>query len=79
MNQQQFKDSWSQLKGALKKHWGQLTDEDLALINGDQSRFNAAVRKRYGAKEAEVGEWADRWYAKWTGWYEGYKEAEPAS
>jgi uncharacterized protein YjbJ (UPF0337 family) len=74
MNQEQFKDSWGQLKGALKKNWRELTDDDLVLIAGDQQKFSTVVEARYGTMQGEVSKWADRWYAKWTGWYEGYKE-----
>jgi uncharacterized protein YjbJ (UPF0337 family) len=75
MNQEQFKDSWEQLKGALKKDWGKLTDEDILRIEGDQQRFNMVVEARYGQMKGEVSKWADRWYARWTGWYEGYQES----
>lgn len=77
MNQEQFKDSWGQLKGALQKQWGELTDDDLLQIAGDQDKFNGAIQQRYGEMKGEVGKWADRWYAKWSGWYEGYEEAKP--
>jgi uncharacterized protein YjbJ (UPF0337 family) len=35
MKQEQFKGSWDQLKGTLKKQWGKFTDDDLAQIDGD--------------------------------------------
>ena len=79
MNQEQFKESWDQLKGALKKQWGTLTEEDLRQIGGDQEKFNGAIQKRYGERSGEVTKWADRWYARWSGWYEGYEEAKPTS
>ena len=79
MNQEQFKWSWDQLKGPLKKQWGTLTDDDLGQIEGDQEKFNGAIQKRYGDMSGEVAKWADRWYARWTGWYEGYEEAKPTS
>jgi uncharacterized protein YjbJ (UPF0337 family) len=75
MNQEQFKGGWDQLKGALKKDWGKITNDDLLRIAGDQQKFNTVVEARYGTMKGEVSKWADRWYAKWTGWYEGYKEA----
>jgi len=74
MNQEQFTSSWTQLKGALQKHWSAITDEDLAQIDGDQGRFTVVLQKRYGEKQTDVSQWADRWYAKWSGWYEGYRE-----
>jgi len=67
MNQEQFKQSWGQLERHLKKHWGKLTNEDFALINGDLQRFNGIVERRYGAIKSDVSKGVDRWYAKWAG------------
>lgn len=79
MNQEQFEGSWDELKRAVKQHWDKVTDEDLVQIAGDQKKFTLAVQKRYGeAQGAEITKWADRWYARWSGWYEGYQEAKPA-
>ena len=35
MNKDQFKGSWQQFKGELKKKWGQLTDDDLLEAEGN--------------------------------------------
>jgi uncharacterized protein YjbJ (UPF0337 family) len=77
MTQEQFRQSWDQIKGDLKRRWVKLTDEDILQIDGDQGRFNGAIQRRYDVTKGEVSRWADRWYAKWTGWYEGYEEAKP--
>lgn len=79
MNPVQFRESWSQFKGPLKAQWGKLTDEDLLRIDGDQEKFNTAIQTRYGVMKGEVSKWVDRRYARWSGWYEGYEEAKPAS
>ena len=78
MNREQFQQSWYQLEGHLKKHWGQLTNEDLLQIGGDLDKFNKAIEQRYGERKEEIRKWADRWYAKWIGWYEGYEEEKPS-
>ncbi len=52
MNKDQFKGSWQQFKGELKKKWGQLTDNDLMEAEGDYDKFlgsykkGTAIRKR---------------------------------
>lgn len=76
MNQEQFKSCWAQLKGTLQKQWGAITNEDLLQIADDHGTFKAVLQKRYGEKHADVSQWADRWYAKWSGWYEGYREVK---
>ena len=64
MNKDQFKGSWQQFKGELKKQWGQLTDNDLMEAEGDYDKFLGVVQKRYGDKKEEVSKWADEWYSK---------------
>ena len=54
MNTEQFKQSWGQLEGHLKKHWGKLTDDDLLQIEGDLDKFDGAIEKRYGEMKGEV-------------------------
>ena len=72
MNHEQFKQSWGQLEGHLKKHWEKLTDDDLLQIEGDLDKFNGAIETRYGEMKEEVSRWADLWYARWTGSYVAY-------
>ena len=73
MNQTQFKSFWEQLKEPIKKRWDQITDEDLGQIKGDLSAFNSTIEARYTERKEEIHLWANRRYAHWTGWYEGYK------
>ncbi len=79
MNGVQFKESWKHFKGPLKEQWAKLTDEDLLQIDGDQAKFHSAVQARYGATKVDVIKWVNRRYARWSGWYEGYEEAKPAT
>ncbi len=62
MNRDQFKGTWHQFKGELKKQWGKLTDDDLMQIEGDYDKFMGTVQKRYGDQKDEVNKWADKWY-----------------
>ncbi|MBI5853811.1 MAG: general stress protein CsbD [Nitrospirae bacterium] len=79
MNREQFSQFWGQLQQPLKGQWGKLTDEDLLQIGGDLGKFNSTVAARYGEMKDEVIKWANRRYARWTGWYEGYEEAKPTA
>lgn len=79
MNNEQFKQSWSQLQGYLQKRWKKLTNDDLLQIEGDLDKFNGAIETRYGEMKGEVSRWADLWYARWTGSYvEYYAKWKPA-
>src|SRR3954454_5081938 len=63
MNNAQFKGSWNEFKGELKKKWGQFTDDDLLEAEGDYDKFLGVVQKRYGEKKEEVSNWAHDWYS----------------
>ena len=41
--------------------------------------FHGKVEARYGEKKDEVKKWANRGYAHWTGWYEGYEDRKPSA
>lgn len=79
MNQEQFGWFWAQLKEPLKMQWEKFTDADLLHIEGDVSRFNSTTETRYGERKGEVSEWANRRYAHWTGWYQGYADPKPVA
>ena len=79
MNHEQFSQFWAQLQQPLKGQWAKLTDEDLLHIGGDLYKFNATLDSRYGKIKGEIVKWANRRYARWTGWYEGYEEAKPTA
>jgi uncharacterized protein YjbJ (UPF0337 family) len=64
MNKDQFKGSWRQFKGEVKKHWGQFTDNDLLEAEGDYDKFLGVVQKRYGDQKEKVERWAEDWYEK---------------
>jgi uncharacterized protein YjbJ (UPF0337 family) len=62
MNKEQFKGSWQQFRGEVKKKWGQLTDNDLLEAEADYIKFLGIVQKRYGERKEEVNRWAEEWY-----------------
>jgi uncharacterized protein YjbJ (UPF0337 family) len=64
MNKDQFKGSWEQFKGELKKKWGQLTDDDLLEPEGDYEKFLGVIQKRCGDQKEDVTRWTDEWDSK---------------
>lgn len=79
MNQTQFQSFWKQLKAPFKQQWEQITDQDLVDIEGNLSTFNTTVETRYTQRKDEVYRWANRRYAHWSGWYEGYEDRKAIS
>jgi uncharacterized protein YjbJ (UPF0337 family) len=64
MNWDRVEGNWKQITGKVKEQWGNLTDDDLTVINGQQDQLVGRIQERYGiAKdeaERQVKEWADR-------------------
>ena len=61
MNKEQFKGSWRQLTGELKKKWGEFTDNDLLEVEGDYDKFVGLMQKRYGDRKEEIERWTEDW------------------
>jgi uncharacterized protein YjbJ (UPF0337 family) len=52
MNWDQVKGDWKQFRGKVQEKWGQLTDDDLDVINGKREQLAGKLQARYGyAKE----------------------------
>jgi len=64
MNKDQFKGTWTQFKGELKKQWGKFTDDDLLQIEGDYQKFQGTLQAKYGDQKEEVSGWADQWFER---------------
>jgi uncharacterized protein YjbJ (UPF0337 family) len=54
MNWDQIKGNWNQMKGSLKDAWGNLTDDDLARIEGDRDKLIGTLQERYGIARDEA-------------------------
>jgi uncharacterized protein YjbJ (UPF0337 family) len=54
MNWDQFEGNWKQLKGRIREQWGELTDDDLDVINGRRQQLTGKLQERYGIAKAEA-------------------------
>jgi len=61
MNWETVKGTWMQTKGAVRKQWGKLTDDDLDVIAGERERLVGKIQERYGIAKEE----AERQVAGW--------------
>jgi uncharacterized protein YjbJ (UPF0337 family) len=59
MNKDQLKGKFEQLKGEMKKRWGQLTDDDITEARGDMQKLMGRIRERSGDNQQEI----ERWFA----------------
>lgn len=64
MNSDILKGKWNQLKGNVKQQWGNLTDNDVARIEGNYDEFVGVLQERYGytreRAEREVNDYIAR-------------------
>jgi uncharacterized protein YjbJ (UPF0337 family) len=65
MNKDIIAGKWTQMKGKLKEKWGDLTDDDVDVAEGNAQYLAGKLQERYGwAKdraEQEIKDFSDRW------------------
>jgi len=49
-----LKGNWNVAKGKLKKAYGDLTDDDLTYVEGQENELVGRIQKRLGTTTAEV-------------------------
>jgi len=54
MNQQQLAGDWNQLKGAIKKRWAQLTDQDFMGFEGDTDQLIGLIQGKTGEGREKI-------------------------
>lgn len=48
MNEDILKGKWKEIKGEVKKQWGDLTDDELMEIDGQKDKLVGTIQKKYG-------------------------------
>jgi uncharacterized protein YjbJ (UPF0337 family) len=48
MNEDILKGKWNQLKGEVKMRWGDLTDDEVDMIEGRRDKLVGKLQERYG-------------------------------
>ncbi|HML28800.1 MAG TPA: CsbD family protein [Hyphomicrobium sp.] len=61
MNWDRIEGNWKQFSGKVKEKWGQLTDDDLAQVNGNREQLEGILQKRYGYAKDQVKKELDTW------------------
>ncbi|KAJ9432772.1 MULTISPECIES: CsbD family protein [Enterobacterales] len=63
MNEDRISGNWKQFKGKVKEKWGDLTDDDMTVVEGKRDQLVGKIQERYGYEkdraEKEVKEWED--------------------
>jgi len=64
MNRDELKGKWTQLMGQARERWGELTDDDVARVEGDREQLIGLIQERYGKARAEAEREVDQWLQK---------------
>lgn len=48
MNTQELQAHWGELRGKLKEKWGQLTNDDLMIVDGDVEQLFSRIQRKTG-------------------------------
>ena len=61
MNLDTIAGNWKQLKGKVKEQWGDLTDDDLTIIDGQFDVLTGRLQERYGYTRDEAEKRLKEW------------------
>ena len=64
MNWDRVEGNWKQFTGKIKEKWGDLTDDDLTLINGKREQLEGKIQERYGQGKDQVKKDVDDFLGK---------------
>lgn len=56
MDTLEIKGQWNIIKGKIKQHWGNLTDDDLEYSEGKMDETIGRIQKRTGKSRKEIQE-----------------------
>jgi len=54
MNADILKGKWKEIKGQVREQWGELTDDEIAQVEGTEERLVGLLQKKYGYAKDEA-------------------------
>jgi uncharacterized protein YjbJ (UPF0337 family) len=66
MNADVLAGKWKQVQGEVKKQWGKLTDDDLAIVEGQKDKLVGLVQERYGYAREQAEREVDQFLQKYS-------------
>jgi uncharacterized protein YjbJ (UPF0337 family) len=70
MNDDILKGKWKELKGGIKEQWGNLTEDDLAKVEGKQEKLLGLLQAKYGYSKDKAAQ-------EFNKFIDGYKNEAP--
>ena len=66
MNKDVLKGKWKQIKGDVQKKWGNLTNDDLDVIDGEREKLSGKIQERYGKSKDEAEKEVDEFSSNYN-------------
>jgi len=54
VNQQTLQGNWNEIKGKLRSHWGQLTNDDVKEFRGDVDQLVGLIERKTGEARTDI-------------------------
>lgn len=64
MNWNIIEGKWKEMSGSVQEHWGKLTHDELAEINGKKDKLEGMLQTKYGVTQEEAAKQVDDWAGK---------------
>jgi uncharacterized protein YjbJ (UPF0337 family) len=61
MNWDRIQGNWKQFKGKAQQQWGELTDDDLDVVEGKREELAGRLQQRYGYARDQAEREIDSW------------------
>ena len=74
MNDDIMQGKWKEIKGEIRKMWGNVTGDELEQTKGDMTSISGLIQQRYGHKKDEVSEKLNGIVAQFKTKFEDKKE-----
>jgi uncharacterized protein YjbJ (UPF0337 family) len=59
INQATLQGNWNEIKGQLRKRWGQLTSDDVQTFNGNVDQLVGLIQRKTGEARSQVEDFLD--------------------
>jgi uncharacterized protein YjbJ (UPF0337 family) len=67
INQATLQGNWNEIKGKLRKHWGQLSNDDVQTFNGNIDQLVGLIQRKTGEARSQVEDYLNELTSKGTG------------
>lgn len=54
MNWDQVEGKWKEMSGAVKANWGDMTDDEIAEVDGNREVLEGKIQSKYGKTKEEA-------------------------